>query len=286
MLLTLLLSINFTAHPYWLTLNNYEDYTKQFNKYLSAQEYDKLQMTAFWSAIFISLASLGYLSDTSSCIKEENKVAIKYPNAQKWYDAMHEKYPLAHFDQKQFLQTEYEQKAAFYNIYFSQDSLQQINIIYTKKLDNKTLTDDEQLILAQKEFLLLYQAGYIEENCARNKSFTILGTLIATESLIIPATNLLIPKSHSLLDLKNNITTFESYYTMLSIADLFLFIAVYMPSITKYFDNTAYKFAYTQCDNDCLEAAIKLFENDTINKSRIEDIKFELQRRQELSSIK
>lgn len=135
LLMFFLLNINFEITPKLFQIYNNINYEAQFKDYLSLKQNEELKTIGYWSTAIVVLGAICYAGDIY--FKETDKVGIKYPDAQKWYDAMHLKYPQAHFDQKQFLQTSYTQTPAFYNIYFSHDSLQQINTIYKKKLENK-----------------------------------------------------------------------------------------------------------------------------------------------------
>ncbi len=274
-----LLSFNCAINSFWFKTNSTESLNDQFNRYLTELQSDKLTTAAYWSLLPILVSTTYYVHDTYC---KNAQVATKYENAQKWYEAIDQKYPEAHLHQKQFLQAEYTQEPSFYNIYYSHDSLKQIEKLYTKKLNNQTLTNDEQIILQQKEFLLLYQAGYIERNCAMYSNLTKLACFAGTEAIQIPILKLFNSPSHinTLYDLQDQMNQMQYQHTMLSIADLVFYLSVLMPCITQYYENVAYEFAYTQCDTNCLHAAVELFEYDKTKTSLLLNIKNEITRRQ------
>lgn len=127
----------------------------------------------------------------------------------------------------------------------------------------------------------MYQAGYIEKSCAMYQIFTRLGSFITTQSLMIPALGLLHSPSNinNLYSLKDEMDQFESHHTIATVADLALFLTIISPCITQIFNTIAYQFACTHCDDDCLNAALPLFENDKVNCNQLETIKNEIARR-------
>lgn len=111
-----------------------------------------------------------YLVD-SYMVKEEFLVESAYPNAQKWYEDLGKKYPEAHLESKRFLQQSYifskkhiSWSSSINAIYFPQDSLKDINYLYGKKLEGGTLTEQEDRLLAKYEFIILHEAGHIEQH--------------------------------------------------------------------------------------------------------------------------
>jgi len=102
-------------------------------------------------------------------IKEDALVSAKYPYAQQWYQALAAQYPDAQLLDKRFLQEMYVVPAKLIQwcstlnaIYFPQKSLKEIDRIYKKFLDGDSLLDDEKLLLAREEFILLHEAGHIQ----------------------------------------------------------------------------------------------------------------------------
>ncbi|AXK61128.1 hypothetical protein [Candidatus Chromulinivorax destructor] len=278
-LMLLLLNINYTITHTSFEINFDQNYNNQFEKYVSFEQSNQLQSIQLLSAIIISISAMYYIDDAYSTKKNRLVTAI-YPYAQAWYDEMSIKYPEAHFDQKKFLPADYAQSPSFYNIYFSDSSLININNLYKKKLENQNLTDNEQLFMVQNEFLLLYQAGYIEQNCAFNYRIAALTFFIATSSLMIPFLRCFHPqsdidnihkhKSLNFIELQNEILQFQSNYYILCLAQLIFTFPAYQ-CIIKHYVNIAYNFACTHCDKDCLDAAILLFENNKINPQAIKD---------------
>jgi hypothetical protein len=137
---------------------------------------------AFTTGISVTNA-LTYIT-TSLLVQEKHLVKAQYPYAQQWYEAMVIKYPTAHLDQKLFLQTwrdvnsKYVQHCSwFYNIYFPQESLENIDTLYKKVIDGQTLTEQEQISLGKEEFLLLHEAAHIEHSDVFARCITMSGIL-------------------------------------------------------------------------------------------------------------
>ena len=125
---------------------------------------------SLFTAVTMISAAMNY-TVTTFLVTEEFLVVTDYPTAQSWYDAMALKYPEALLDQKLFLQTMRGQDAkymswcsTFNQIYFPQESLEEIETAYQKKLDGEILTDEEILALGKQEFILLHESGHIEHN--------------------------------------------------------------------------------------------------------------------------
>ncbi|MBP6869844.1 hypothetical protein KBC04_03115 [Candidatus Babeliales bacterium] len=278
----------------------YKDLYEQFNDYVSLQQKDELRLTALWTIGILIIHGINYRYD--KYYQEDSLVTNKYPYAQKWYNELSQKYPEAHLDQKQFIQAKYSQAPEFYNIYFLDASLQQIDQLYKKQLAQEKLTEIEDRIIKQNEFLILYQAGYIEQSCALKKTLAITTGFIAADITSTPATQLI--RSLSRVDIipissvpannqsglaflyneafKNEVKCFDYCNAQINIAAALLFILIYLPTIKNYFSNQAYQFACNQCDNDCLQAALILYEKEhDINLVKI--IKDQIQHRHNLT---
>lgn len=290
---TSLQTIDFTFDPH-------QDLQEQFDSYVALRQQNKLHMTALWTAITVGINSLIYLSDVYP--QDSSLVAHLYPHAQQWYEQMLQKYPHARLDQKKFIQTKYAQSPSFCNIYFTAQSLRDIDQIYKKQLAGEELTELEQTCMKQNEFLILYQAGYIENN-SKFKTHTAMTTsYIATDNALIPALKFLqsypwfktTPPLISVTTLptklqdelapiytrlfNDQVTCFDVNYSISSITNIVLFLMYYMPAMSNFFIGQAIQFACDQCHDDCLPAAIAIYE--TMNKPQfVTIIKNEMIRR-------
>ncbi|MBV8660523.1 MAG: hypothetical protein JO129_00030, partial [Candidatus Dependentiae bacterium] len=111
--------------------------------------------------------------------REEFLVKNTHPHAQAWYNSLIKKYPDAHLDTRKFIQTpsgnflsipkflsdfanQCSWISAYDHIYFSSDSLKEIDYLYKKFMQGYPLDKDEQLALARQEFILLYETGHIK----------------------------------------------------------------------------------------------------------------------------
>ena len=164
----LILSFNLVA-----TTMHAQDNCAGATKIVYASLPENLGIQAFEN-IGISLAVIGFLAAfqyiVSDClIQEEHLVATDYPWAQLWYNDLAKKYPKAHLDTKLFLQSNRGtpakktlRNASYNNIFFPEDALFLINYYYEKKLQGQELYEFQKSVLAGQEFLLLREAGDIE----------------------------------------------------------------------------------------------------------------------------
>jgi len=144
--------------------------------------------------------------------------------------------------------------------------------------------------MALNEFILLYQAGYIEENCEFKQIIGILTLFVTTSDLIIPILkhfhsqsdidNIHTHNFSNFMELNNKILQFQSDYTVRSLADLFFSWLAYK-HIAKYYVDIAHNYSCTHCDEDCLNPAIQLFEHYKMNPQAIKD---EIERRKQNQS--
>lgn len=286
--------------PFAFDFDPYKDLYEQFDSYVSLEQTDKLQLTTLLTTCVLGVQTISYLNDK---YPQENTLVVNlHPHAQKWYDEMLQKYPQAHLDQKKFIQAKYSQSPAFYNIYFTYESLHQIDQLYKKQLAHETLTDIEQRVMKQNEFLLLYQAGYIEYNYNFKKNAAITTGFVATESSQVPALKFVqlypwfekqVPTASVTTlspDLQkrlapiytemfnDQVQCFESNYSILSVVEALLFIIWYLPAVEKAFETKALQFACTQCNDDCLQPALVLYEKHN-KSSLVQAIKDEIKHR-------
>lgn len=113
------------------------EYQHQFEKYMSDQQNNALHSTGFWTAIIgMSLIICNYFATGN-----KSEMTAQYPYAQKWYEAMNSKHPQAHLQEKYFKKDLFNESATFHDIKLLSSSLQEINAIYKKELENKELTE-------------------------------------------------------------------------------------------------------------------------------------------------
>ena len=223
-------------------------------------------------------------------IRQEYLVKCRFPVAQAWYDALAQKYPAAHFDQKQFVQTpkvcmlpdqlaSLAKKCSWVSnhdhIYFTDADLAEITILYQKILDGYPLHKTEQLALARKEFKLLQAAGHIEHDDAKDILITIFGLFAAIggieyamDNTTQPSvTNYKTPKDFYLIDFKIGEDYHIQALTIPGIATTAqgaTFIAGLIAMI-RYQESRADKFACKIADENTLQGAITLFEDEDMD---------------------
>lgn len=212
------------------------------------------------------LALVGYSAyiTTNYLIQEEHLVVSKYPYAQAWYDAMAEKYPQAHLDQKKFLQTMRKVSpkvirwcSTFNHIYFPQDSLKDINAFFKKQSEGIELTDEEKLTLAREEFILLHEAGHIEHSDIVNRFGTMIGAIIGLNGLKLCALYALSQDEkycNQLLAYNDLFNTFNLYAWIIGM--------IYLSRSNEFAADT---FAYTHGDEDSLKGGISFFASEDID---------------------
>lgn len=174
--LLFLLSINSVYLPIQAELSKQEmiEYSQ-----LSCTPREEFMINTAITAVMLAMYGATNYAITTYLVQEEHLVETDYPFAQLWYEAMTQKYPQAHLEQKLFLQTwrnfpkKYMQWCStFHHIYCPQNELEEINHIYKKTVENHTdtpdtnnlITEEEKFILAKYEFILLHEAGHIEHN--------------------------------------------------------------------------------------------------------------------------
>jgi|GEM_PF-1692171 len=278
LLMLMLLNINFTATPLQiLTSGSEESHKNQFDKYIQDRQTTHLQIYGGCTALIGLIVASNYIQDR---YYNDDLVEKEYEYAQAWYNAMNEKHPIAHLGNKKFLQTK-NQFPIFNNIYFAHDSLKQINAIYKKQLENLQLTNDEVATLAQQEFILIYQAGFIEKNCGIYVNMSSMASNIAMTTLMIPALKTLQPTGaiSSFASLLQGVNTFSVNYNVSIVAKLILYFTA-KSCIANSYDKVADEFACKECDIDCLHAAVEFFEKNGLSQSRIEAIKNQIAHRE------
>jgi len=235
----------------------------------SIQEFRKIQnicgdgvnyavtKTAVLAGVVSYLGAAVYES-TSILAREEYLVASKYPDAQKWYEALSKKYPDAHLEQKRFSQTMRGVRAnaiawcsAFDAIYFPQASLKEINRLYKKKMKNKELTQEELTILAKEEFILLHEAGHIEHNDMWKRLVSIIGI----EAILSIGSQLYL----------KHINPSGVQRTIVSHMDGFIPFFVALFGYIRYQEAQADNFACQQGDIDALKGGITFFEDEDVD---------------------
>jgi Zn-dependent protease with chaperone function len=219
-------------------------------------------------------------------IRQEYLVKNKYPVAQAWYDMLAEKYPAAHLNQKQFVQTPKislipDQLTNFAkscswssnhdHIYFTDADLGEITFLYQKMLDGYPLHEDEQLALARKEFIILHEAGHIEHDDAKDLLITIFALFATIEGIEYvlhdttepSITSREVPKDYTVVPM----WPFESMTTVPGIATTAQGITFMtgLIAMIRYQESRADKFACKIADENALKGAITLFEDESID---------------------
>ncbi|MDP3788117.1 MAG: M48 family metalloprotease [Candidatus Chromulinivorax sp.] len=213
-------------------------------------------------------------------IRQEFLVKNKFPVAQAWYDALTQKYPAAHLDQKQFVQTPKlsllpDQLARLIqscgwtsshdHIYFKDTALTEITTLYQKIIDGYPLHEREQLALARHEFTLLHEAGHIEHNDAKDLLITIGGLLFLTHGLVDTSKDIK-PKDFNLVDFKIQGLPVQCFTIPAVIQTIpsATFITGLL-AMLRYQESRADKFACDIADDVTLKGAITIFEDEEID---------------------
>ena len=214
-------------------------------------------------------------ASTTYLVQEKHLVKTDFPYAQAWYDNLVLKYPTAHLDQKLFLQTwrnvdsKYIQHLSWFkNIYFPQDSLETINTLYKKVVDEQQLTQEEQLSLGKEEFLLLHEAAHIEHQDVAARCYAMTGifagltgvaqlhTSCGSEDTVI-----------SFLEKSFNIpkvgATVMHHYGMVVIGAIMY--AMTFNTFAQTHEVAADKFACDLADMNALQGGIMFFEDKKID---------------------
>lgn len=220
-------------------------------------------------------------------IRQEYLVKNKFPVAQAWYDALAQKYPAAHLDQKQFVQkpklslipdalADFAKSCNWSSnhdyIYFKDTDLGTITTLYQKVLDGYPLHPKEQLTLASKEFMILHEAGHIEHDDAKDIMITIFGLLFLTHGTQLEnAMKKETPEDYNLIEIdlsKYNIDYTIKKLTIPGIMTIPQAVAFMtgLIAMLRYQESRADKFAYTMADDNTLKGAITIFEDEDNDK--------------------
>lgn len=148
-----------------------------FETTLSHSDFEEDLSARGQGVIITSIAAVGFIGAiihqywiTSPWQSDLLEMKERYPYVQNWYNYLIEKYPKVHFNTKQLLclkssPNEYQSwKYSFNQIYCSLDLLTKINNLYHEKVKGKKLTDEDLFFLNVQEFMILCQAGAIEQN--------------------------------------------------------------------------------------------------------------------------
>ena len=242
-------------------------------------------------------------------IKEDALVAAKYPHAKAWYDAMGAKYPAAHLESKPFLQNIWGMpvslmswSSTFNQIYFPKNVLIRINSLYGMQLENQTLSQEDQLYLAEQEFILLHEAGHIEHNDITRTFIctaalgAVMGGFIDKQKCLDNDISLDLPKklnvSIKLKDHKDNdvglhlpinngillkknialksidgndITTSHTFNLTHGFITAAISAVVMQLMLSRYHERNADAFAYTNGDDLALQGGLHFFESELID---------------------
>jgi|SRR3989339_933678 len=219
-------------------------------------------------------------------IRQEYLVKNKFPVAQAWYDVITKKYPAAHFDKKQFVQTpknsiipnflsDFAKKCSWSSnhdhIYFTDGQLAEITILYQKMLDGYPLHETEQFALARHEFTLLQQAGHIEHDDAKDIMITMFGLFTAIAGIEYVVNSKAqpsiisheVPEDYTVINYwpLKDMTTIPGIATTAQGAT---FIAGLIAMI-RYQESRADQFACTIADENTLKGAITIFEDEDMD---------------------
>ncbi len=219
-------------------------------------------------------------------IREEFLVKNKFPIAQIWYEELTEKYPEAHLNHKQFIQkpnsgilynklTEFAERCSWLSnhnhIYFSDNDLGEITILYQKVLDGYPLHESEQLSLSKQEFILLHEAGHIEHDDAKDLLITMFGLFTAVkgiEFIINDTTQPSIIKREAPEDY-----TFFSFCPLKDMTTIPGIVTTYqgvtfmagLIAMIRYQESRADAFACRLADDKTLQGAIDIFEDEDMD---------------------
>ncbi len=104
-------------------------------------------------------------------------VEENYPYAQRWYNDLAKQHPTADLSQHKFLKSNVSAvdstignvtkevcKALPHRIFFPEEDLKNINLLYKKQIDGQQLTTDEQLQLGEAQWTLFHEAGHLKNN--------------------------------------------------------------------------------------------------------------------------
>lgn len=204
---------------------------------------------------------------SKASVHDAKFIAEAYPYARAWYDDLDCKYPEAHLHEKQFLQgalvsDKHMRWNYFYNqVYCHKAVLEAIDGICRKKEKSYLLSQDEVLFLAIQEFLVLLQAGHIENNHVVTTRAYSVGTIMALEALKIWY------KEYALSELNRDFVGVSGQEKKMSSAweqnvlglELFALLLLQDPLRRhQYFDS--YDFACQQADIDILEKMVLFYE--------------------------
>lgn len=304
-ILLFLFSINCIYLPMQADLSK-----KQMIEYaqLSCTPQEEFMLHTAITAVLVTVHAMTAYATTTYLVQEEHLVEKDYPFAQLWYKAMSEKYPQAHLEQKLFLQTwrnfpkKYMQWCStFHHIYCSTKDLQEINDIYKKIVENKentphnnnAITQEEELILAKYEFILLHEAGHIEHNDIAIRiltNFAMITSLHAAVALYKELTNEYFYKSLeqqsseniAFFNCINNFIGFElfsegelgtKYSIEMELFHRIVMIECYQQvgnfltsmAVSRYQETNADAFAAKNANISALYGGISFFENEEVD---------------------
>lgn len=165
---------------------------------VSSFDFDEILSTCKRRSIPISIVTVSIISTLAyhyySALPRSEDLQIiqeKYPYAQAWYNDLIKKYPQIHFDRKRFLCGDYANgesirwKSSFYQIYCPSDILENINMLYAKKIKGGVLTNNDLLYLHVQEFMILCQAGAIQQYHIMQRYLRTLGIFVSLECIRI-----------------------------------------------------------------------------------------------------
>jgi len=230
-----------------------------------------------------ALAAICIYVGYNCLLREEHLVKNKFSHAQTWYDDMTIKYPGAHLNKKQFVQTLKPNSSlipdflgkitqscywfsSYDHIFFAEENLKEITFLYKKVIDGYPLDSNEQLVLAQNEFMLLHEAGHIEHKDSRNIIITIIGLLAVTEGPDFVYNKITKP-------VEDKIKAPENQNYLLGLIEvpgpLFtikgLTVVGGLISVLRHQEAQADVFACKLADSKTLQGTLPLFENDEID---------------------
>ncbi|MBP6870028.1 M48 family metalloprotease [Candidatus Babeliales bacterium] len=207
-------------------------------------------------------------------------VSEKFKEAQAWYDFVAAKYPQAGLENMVFIQTPKDDwisdtlagfakklswTSSYNHIYFTKDTLKEINHLYKKVVDGYPLDAKEAGKLAGHEFTLLHEAGHIKNNDAQNLVACVFGLLGATKLVadyqgenLFQTEDYVLSKGTKILGVEIGKIAIPGTLTQVSTAS---FMAA-LTTILRYQEAHADKFAIETADLQALKNALKIFEND------------------------
>jgi len=173
------------------------------------------------------------------------------PHAQTWYNELHKKYPAANFNKIPF-KVDDRWAADHKSIHCDLSDIDYINDIYQKKYNGEKISEDEQEIISESEWVALHEAGHIKNNDIITSTVVKIGIGIGLESLF-HAYNKKMNIDAATRSLPKRIGFF---------IPMFFGTAYLASSYSQYYEKRADAFANQHADDNALIAGKKYLKQD------------------------